>query len=80
MMHGTMSLKFLYFSRSRRDIVFLIKVLSPTDVKIIRKLAIHAPSSEELRAFTIGELNGAVKHLHPRKAPGPDQITTLMIR
>jgi len=24
-------------------------------------------------------LMGVVKHLHPRKAPGPDQITTLMI-
>ena len=35
---------------------------------------------KKLRAFTIGELNGVVKHLHPRKAPGPDQITTLMIR
>ena len=50
------------------------------DPEIIRKLAIHSPSSEKLRAFTIGELNGVVKHLHPRKAPGPAQITTLMIR
>jgi len=50
------------------------------DPEIIRKPTTHAPSSEKLRAFTIGELNGVVKHLHHRKAPGPDQITTLMIR
>jgi hypothetical protein len=51
-----------------------------SDHEIIRKLAIHSPSSKKLLAFTIGELNGAVKQLHPRKAPGPDHIATLMIR
>jgi len=50
------------------------------DPEITRKLTSRPPSSETLRPFTTGDLQGAVKHLHPRKATGPDQITTLMIR
>jgi hypothetical protein len=50
------------------------------DPETIRKLANHAPSTEKLRAFTMGELKVVVKHLHPRKAPGPDLVTTIMIR
>jgi len=50
-----------------------------TDPEITRKLTSRPPSSEILQPFTTGELQDVVKHLHPRKAPGPDQITTLMI-
>jgi len=50
------------------------------DPEILRKLAIHAQQTEKPRAFTLGELKGVIKHLHTRKAPGPDLVTTLMIK
>jgi hypothetical protein len=49
------------------------------DPEILRKLANHAQHTEKPRAFTLGELTGVIKHLHPRKAPGPDLVTPLMI-
>jgi len=62
----------------------LTKVYKPhnamPDPEITRKLTSRPPSSETLQPFTTGELQGVVKHLHPHKAPGLDQITTLMIR
>jgi hypothetical protein len=51
-----------------------------TDQEILRKLETPAKHTEKIRAFTLGELTGVVKHLHPRKAPGPDQITPLMLQ
>jgi hypothetical protein len=50
------------------------------DPEILRKLAIHDQQTEKPRAFTIGELKGVIKRLQPRKAPGPDLVTTLMIQ
>jgi len=50
------------------------------DPEILRKLAIHAQHTEKSRAFTIGELKGVIKRLHPRKTPGPDLVTTLMLQ
>jgi hypothetical protein len=38
----------------------------------------HVSFSEKLRAFTMDELKSVIKHLNPRKAPGPDLVTTLI--
>jgi hypothetical protein len=74
-------------SDSEKAILFasqLAEVYKPhddtPDPEILRKLANHAQNSEKLRAFTIGELKGVIKHLNPRKAPGPDLVTTLLIQ
>jgi hypothetical protein len=50
------------------------------DLEILRKLANHAQHSEKLLVFTTGEIKGVIKRLNPRKAPGPDLVTTLMIQ
>jgi hypothetical protein len=50
------------------------------DQEILRELETHAQHIEKPRAFTLGELTGVIKHLHPRKAPGPDLVTPLMIQ
>jgi len=50
------------------------------DPEILRKLETHAQHTEKPRAFTIGELKRVIKHLHPRKAPGPYFITTFIIQ
>jgi len=50
------------------------------DPEILRKLANHAQQTEKPRAFTTGELKGVIKRLHPRKAPGSDLVTPLMLQ
>jgi hypothetical protein len=50
------------------------------DQEILRKLETPAKHTEKIRAFTLDELTCVVKHLHPRKSPGPDQITPLMLQ
>ena len=50
------------------------------DQEILRKLANHTQHTEKPRPFTLGELTGVITNLHPRKAPGPDLVTQLMIQ
>jgi hypothetical protein len=50
------------------------------DQEIIRELETHTQHPEKPRAFTLGELKGVIKHLHPPKAPGSDLITPLVMQ
>ena len=50
------------------------------DLDVENKVANLNKRQEKLTAFTIKEINYVIKQLHPRKAPGPDNITVQMIR
>jgi hypothetical protein len=50
------------------------------DQEILRKLEHHAQHTQIPRAFTLGELTGVIKHIHSRKAPGPDLVTLLVVQ
>jgi hypothetical protein len=53
----------------------LAEVYKPHDTldqEILWKLETLPTHTEKIRAFTLGELTRVIKHLHPRKAPGPD--------
>ena len=50
------------------------------ELDVENKLANLNKRQEKLTAFTIKEINYVIKQLHPRKAPGPDNITVQMIR